>query len=341
MTEADAFGDALHDGPADGVDARFFDRFMVNGHAVDGRGPSFVTGAGVYPGRDVVDGFAVVVLDREQRNARFSTALTASPPGAVGPLAWDVVEPMRTWRVSLDDPSIGVRLDLVWRDRAPAWSGSVVVENADGAPTRFDHLFQSGLLTGELEVDGRTTSVDGWYGQRDRSRGVRSMAGGQGLHVWCQAQLPDRSVGFLLVESRTGERLQLEGAVMTTAGGLDPIVDVRHDLEFDDGLDLRGGRLRAVPRDGPPMDLVVDASDRGGYMAGGGYGGHHGRSHGLDHHEHDAYRLDGSVTPASLDTPLTDRLARFSWDGVDGSGILEFAHSRSASYRYRPSTARD
>ena len=336
MTTADGFGDALYSGPPDAVDVRFFDRFMFNGHPVDGSGPSFVIGAGLYPARDVVDGFVVLVLDHEQRNARFSTALSAAPASAVGPLSWTVLDPMRSWRVRLDDPSIGLRLELEWHDRAPAWTGTVSVDNAGAEPTRFDHLFQSGTLSGELVVDGRSTSIDGWYSQRDRSRGVRTMAGGQGLHMWLQAQLPDRSVGFLLVESRSGERLQLEGAVMPTHGGLDPIVDVQHDLEFDDGLDLRGGVVRVVPRDGAPFDLLVDASDRGGYMAGGGYGGHHGRASGVEHHEHDTYALDGSVTPRSLDTPLTDRLARFECAGVTGSGIFEFAHSRSAGYRYSP-----
>ena len=336
----DAFGDALYAGPPDAVDARFFDRFMFNGHPREGRGPSFVVGAGVYPARDVVDGFLVAVLPGEQRNARFSTALSAAEPSAVGPLRWSVLEPMHAWRVVLDDPAAGLRLDLTWRARAPAWSGTVSVANAGGEPTRFDHLFQSGLLTGELVVDGHGSSIDGWYSQRDRSRGVRTMAGGQGLHVWLQAQLPDRSIGFLLVESRDGARLQLEGAVMHVGGGVDPIVDVQHDLAFDERLDLRGGTVRVVPRDGAPLDLVVDASDRGGYLAGGGYGGHHGRAHGLDHREHDVYPLDGTVGPSTLDTPLTDRLARFECDGIAGSGIFEFAHSRSASYRYVPTAAR-
>ena len=71
------------------------------------------------------------------------------------------------------------------------------------------------------------------------------MSGGQGLHIWYQAQFPDRSVGFLLVENRAGGRLLLEGAVMHTDGGLDPVVDVRHDLTFDQ-LDLRSGTVEVT-----------------------------------------------------------------------------------------------
>jgi len=72
-------------------------------------------------------------------------------------------------------------------------------------------------------------------------------------------------------------------------------------------------------------------------MAGGGYGGHHGKPRGKNHLEHDVYPLDGSVNQRTLDSSLTDRLAAFGWDGTPGLGIFEFALSRSSSYAYRPS----
>jgi hypothetical protein len=162
------------------------------------------------------------------------------------------------------------------------------------------------------------------------------MAGGQGLHIWYQAQFPDRSVGFLLVESRDARRLLLEGAVMHTDGGLDPITDVRHDLVFDDQLDLKSGLVEVTTAGGAVYRIDTDASAGGGYMAGGGYGGHHGRALGRDHVEGDVYPLDGSVTQRTLDTSLTDRLAVFDWAGTAGSGIFEFALSRSPRYSYRP-----
>ena len=136
--------------------------------------------------------------------------------------------------------------DLTWEARTPAWWGDVEVTNSSGESTSFAHLFQSGWVSGSLTVDGETQQIERWYSQRDRSRGVRTMAGGQGLHVWYQAQFPDRSVGFLLVEGRDGSRLLLEGAVMHTDGTLDEIVDVRHDLVFDDQLDLKSGLVQVT-----------------------------------------------------------------------------------------------
>jgi hypothetical protein len=247
-----------------------------------------------------------------------------------------VVEPMKTWHVSLAPNPTGLEFDLTWRARAPAWFGKVGVKADDEVTAAFDHLFQSGFYDGTLTLDGERQQIQGWYGQRDRSRGVRTMSGGQGLHIWYQAQFADRSVGFLLVEGRDQSRLLLEGAVMQVDGTVDTIVDVGHDLEFDDQLDLVQGRVSVTTESGATYLIDADASAGGGYMAGGGYGGHHGRPMGRDHLEHDVYPLDGSVSPRTVDTSLTDRLAAFTWDGQPGVGIFEFALTRSSSYTYQP-----
>jgi hypothetical protein len=315
---------------------QFFDRFMFNMHPADAIAPCIIIGFGVYPGKNLADGYAVLMTGSEQRNLRFSTDLSAPGAPGAGPLSFRVLEANRTWHLQLGPNPTGMELDVTWNARTPYWLGEVTVDNAATAPTRFEHLVQSGRYAGTLSVEGTSRSITGWYGQRDRSRGVRKMAGGQGLHVWCQAQFPDRCIGFLLVEDRTGGRLLLEGAVMHEDGTVDDVVDVRHHLTFDAGLDLRSGTLRVATTAGTVYDIEADASGRGTYMAGAGYDGWHGQPHGHDHIETDVYALDGSVSPATLGTALTDRLAEFRWNDVTGTGIFEFAHSRSRSYTYRP-----
>jgi hypothetical protein len=332
----DAFHDELVAPGTPDLHERFFDRFVFNLHATDATAPSILFGLGIYPPKDVVDGFVVVVTESEQRNLRFSTELSATDGSSAGPFAWRVVEPMKTWHVALGANPTGLEFDLTWRARTPAWFGEVGVRTGDEVTAAFDHLFQSGLYDGTLSIDGETQPIAGWYGQRDRSRGVRTMSGGQGLHVWYQAQFADRSVGFLLVENRQHGRLLLEGAVMHVDGTLDTIVDVAHDLEFDDQLDLVGGRVDVTTESGATYPIDADARAGGGYMAGAGYGGHHGRQVGRDHVEHDVYPLDGTVSPRTLDTSLTDRLASFTWEGQPGLGIFEFALTRSRSYAYQP-----
>ncbi len=336
----DTFGDALTPPGTAGLPPRFFDRFVFNLHPPTGAARngalSVITGLGVYPAADVVDGFAIAITPGEQRNLRFSTELSATDGTSAGPLSWRVPEPMKTWQLRLGPNPTGLEFDLTWRARTPAWTGDVLVANTDGTPSSFAHLFQSGRYEGTLRLDGSQQRVDGWYGQRDRSRGVRTMSGGQGLHLWCQAQFPDRSVGFLLAETRQHEQVLLEGAVMLENGELDPITAVRHDLRFDENVDLLGGAVEVSAKSGAVYRITADASAGGGYMAGGGYDGQHGRPQGRDYLECDLYPLDGSVSPRTLGTALTDRPTAFSWDGVPGYGIFEFAVTRSRSYAYRP-----
>lgn len=333
---AEVFQDRIVTPQDTGLPERFFDRFVFNVHRTDSTVPSIIFGHGLHPGRDTVDGFAIVTTASEQRNVRWSSELSATDWSSCGPFSFEVVEPNTTWHLVLGENPTGMTFDLTWRARTPAWWGDVEVTNSSGETTSFAHLFQSGYIDGTLSIDGERKQIEGWYSQRDRSRGVRTMAGGQGLHIWYQAQFPDRSVGFLLVESRDGGRLLLEGAVMHTDGTLDPITDVRHDLVFDDQLDLKSGVVVVSTRSGETYSIDTDASAGGGYMSGGGYGGHHGRSLGRDHVESDVYPLDGSVTQRTLDSSLTDRLAAFDWNGTAGSGIFEFALSRSPRYSYRP-----
>jgi len=96
-----AFPDVLVAPGTPGLPERFFDRFVFNLHPADGSAPSVIFGLGVYPARDVIDGFAIVVSSAEQRNLRLSDELSATlataTGGALGPLSWDVAVPMRTW----------------------------------------------------------------------------------------------------------------------------------------------------------------------------------------------------------------------------------------------------
>ncbi len=337
MTVSATFHDPLVPAGTTGLADRFFDRFVFNLHPTDAVTPSVILGFGTYPMKDTCDGFVVVSDATEQRNLIFSTEWSTTAGDGAGPFRFDVVDPNREWRLTLRENPISVEFDVVWRARTAPWWGEVAVGNADAKRTAFDHLFQSGLYTGTLTVDGVTCPVDGWYGQRDRSRGVRTMSGGQGLHMWYQAQFPTYSIGFLLVETRGHERMLLKGGVMHTSGEVDPIVDVAHDLQFDDSLDLRSGRVRVTTSAGREYLVDADASAGGGYLAGAGYGGHHGKPLGRDHIASSRYLLDGTVTPRTLDSALTDRLATFACGGETGSGIFEFALTRSSSYSYRPS----
>src|ERR1700744_3171384 len=121
----DTFHDELVSLDADGLPERFFDRFVFNLHRTDATVPSILFGLGLYPPKDSVDGFVILVTASEQRNLRFATELSATDGSSAGPFSWRVVEPMQTWHVALAPNPTGLEFDLTWRARAPAWFGKV------------------------------------------------------------------------------------------------------------------------------------------------------------------------------------------------------------------------
>lgn len=333
---ADTDDQILHQAP-EGSPDEHFDRFYFNLHG-DGL-PMVLIGGGLYPHRNLADGYVVLVDEAGQRNLRLSTDLDPADSGRLGPLRWEVLDPFQTWRLTLDETAIGLSCDVTWRARTAPWlCDQIRLGNAD-ITSNFSHFFQSGHYTGTLRIDGLTHDVNGWWGQRDRSRGTRPAALRQGLHLWLQAQYPDHCVGVMADFDRAGRPALVDGAVMHTDGRLDPITEVRHDLAFDGELDTTGGRLLVVTRSGQRRLIEVDTGRfGGGYMAGAGYGGWHGVPRGPEHHETETWE-HGEVTPRGLGSSLVDRLTRFvSRDDrrVQGSGVLEFAHTRSPSFRYAP-----
>ncbi|MFT4262229.1 MAG: hypothetical protein QM572_02510 [Nocardioides sp.] len=329
--------DELVTGLPAGAGPDFFDRFYFNLHPASAPTPLIMVGAGVYPGRGLTDGYVIVVREKLQSNLRFSTT-APGPVTGVGPLAWSTAEPLSTWSLRLGANPLGVELDVTWTARTSPWrTEDIVVDNGRGGRSDFSHFFQSGSYSGRIVVDGTEVDASTWLGQRDRSRGVRVVAGGQGLHLWVQAQFADRSVAFIMDEDRAYQRRLLDGAVLWTDGSADPITDVRHTLSFDDGLDLTSGELAIRTASGDAFTLHVDGSAGGGFLSGGGYGGWHGQHHGTNALEHDDFPLDGTVTPRNLDMPLTDRPAAFRIGDEAGTGVFEFAVTRSPSYRYRAS----
>ena len=79
-------------------------------------------GLRLHPNSNVMDGYAGVVWEGEQRDVRFSRALRPRANDlAVGPFRLDIVEPMSSQRIRLDDPELGLAFDVTFRASAPAF----------------------------------------------------------------------------------------------------------------------------------------------------------------------------------------------------------------------------
>jgi len=324
-----------------GASTRFFDRFYFNLHAPVDPLPLLMVGLGVYPGKDVIDGWIIRVAPERQYNHRFATTLSNSDGHSVGPLSFETLEPLCTWRLVIGPNPTGIECDVVWRRRAEPWATERIhLVAPSGEASDFAHFFQSGSYSGSLSLDGQVVDIDGWLGTRDRSRGVRLVTEGGGLHLWVQAQFADRAIAFLFNEDREHQTTHCDGAVLGTDGSVDVVTAVQHDLRFDQNLDFQTGSLAVHTGSGATYHLDVDGMFGGGYLSGGGYGGWHGQPRGVDHSEAETWELDGSISPRTLDVPLTDRPARFvAGEGTVGAGVFEFAVTRSPKYTYQPTGA--
>ena len=141
---------------------RFFDRFVFNVHRTDATTPSVLVGLGLHPVRDTVDGFAILSTPTEQRNARFSTELSATTWETCGPFTCDVAEPNQRWQLTLGDNPTGMTFDLTWEARTPHWWGDVEVTNSSGESDVVRRTSSSPAgSTGSLTVDGETQRSSG------------------------------------------------------------------------------------------------------------------------------------------------------------------------------------
>jgi hypothetical protein len=155
----------------------FYDRYFFNGYSRDSS-VFFAVALGVYPQLGVMDAALSIIVDGVQRNLRASRSSIALDRMAtkVGPIEVEVLEPLRSLRVRASSPEHGVAADLVFTGRARACEEPRFTRRVGGR-TLMDltRLTQNGAWRGHLAVDGRRIAVDGYWGTRDRSWGLRSV----------------------------------------------------------------------------------------------------------------------------------------------------------------------
>ncbi|HET6965252.1 MAG TPA: hypothetical protein VFH58_10805 [Acidimicrobiales bacterium] len=241
--------------PASG-DPNHYDRYFFNGFTRDGS--TFFAGAmGHYPNRGVVDAAFSVVSDGVQRSVFASGRMPLDRSTRIGPIAVEVLEPLRTLRLSVGANDFGLEADLRFAAR------TAVVEEprntiTSGARRVMDstRLTQWGTWTGEIRVEGRPLDLSaGMYGVRDRSWGIRTvgvqvptnfeMQMPQLFWMWAPLHFESFCTHLALFEYADGRRW-LEQALLVpviepeapTWGGepdLDHLEGVRYDIDWKPG----------------------------------------------------------------------------------------------------------
>lgn len=158
-------------------DPRFFDRYWFNAVSQDGRTSMQVT-MGAYRNMNVLDAGVVVVRDGRQYNLRASTSLGEDFETRCGPISIQLVEPLHTIRIRIDDPEGRVEADLMWTSVAPPSLEKPHFERErNRVKEHYQRFDQIGALAGTVNVGGELITVDQWWSCRDHSWGVRPRMG--------------------------------------------------------------------------------------------------------------------------------------------------------------------
>jgi hypothetical protein len=214
----------------------------------------------VYPNRDIIDAAFSVVHDGRQRSVFASGRMPKDRRETkIGPIAIDVVEPLRVNRITVDAPEHGLVADLTYTARTVAieeprqtmWSDNRLSMDS----TR---LTQWGGWSGTIDVAGERidATLANTLGTKDRSWGVRPIGAPtptapqttmpQIFFLWAPLQFDDCCTHFMVFERADGTALVKSGAVVPVLADGAPtwgpdatyerLVDGEHHIHWAPGL---------------------------------------------------------------------------------------------------------
>lgn len=333
--------------PATG-DRNFYDRYFFSGY--DARAELFFAVAlGLYPNRRVMDAAVSVVRDGVQHSLHASRLAPGERTETrVGPIAVEVVEPMRRLRVRVADNPARIAGALEFHARTEAveeprfrrvHAGRVVMD-----ATRFT---QFGSWNGALEVEGRRIELsrERILGARDRSWGVRPVgerdAGAPGpepqfFWLWSPLHFGRFCTHFDVNEGADGGRWHAFGSVLPALAPDAPAgtplpgapveaASVAHAIEWEPGTRrARRARIDLVTPDGVTRSIALEPLLTF-QMLGLGYlhpTWGHGLWKGEEALEAERWRLD-DCAPMDPRHLHVQQLCRATLDGESGVGVLE------------------
>jgi len=218
-------------------------------HPRDHLGDVVILTLSMFPAREELDSLQLGRVGGTLQYARHARPFAGDPHSMVcGPVTIDIQEPLRTVHLRVDDgPGVPVAMDIIFRGRTQVYGlrrGSMKA----GHETIWDqsHMIQSGEYEGWFRHAGTTHRVDGWWGQRDHSWGIRDHARCP-MWQWLAIQLPDGMFGVWNWEYPNGARVFTDGCFAPSDGSTPvPVIFFRHDLHW---LDAEGRRT-SYGRDG-------------------------------------------------------------------------------------------
>ena len=218
-------------------DPNVYDRTWFNAYSDDGT-RYFGFGTAVYPHRGIQDAHFSVLEAGGRQHCVYASgrAPQERTDTTVGPVRYEVVEPLRRARIIIDDNEHGVSCDLTFSARTSAiqearqvlWSGQRKTMDA----TRFA---QFGRWTGTISHPDGELTIDDWRGTKDRSWGVRGVGErvqigapqpfGSAFFLWAPLQWDDHISHAVFFDGAQGEALVREALTSPLYESEDAIPD--------------------------------------------------------------------------------------------------------------------
>ena len=277
-----------------------------------------------HPNTNVIDGYAGIVKAGVQRSIRVSRALLPSPDSlTVGPLTVTIEEPMHRQRLTLASNASDLTFDVGVE--------AVAEPHVEHGHTQyrfgrlFNHLIRYTQLSRVSGIAGNgdeRMTIDGWFGCRDHSWGIRSTMGPhvpirgvatqeldpRAIRIWIPFDAGDHSGFFHTHEDAHGNTLDIEGRI--DVPGQEPlaITAVDHQFGYHPGTQrLSGGSFTLTDGTGGTHEYEFATSCDPAHPQGFGYtrgwrdGGQPGVYRGAYYEEVGEFRVDDPSTALGPD----------------------------------------
>ena len=324
-----------------GTDRNFYDRYFFNGYCPSSES-FFAVALGVYPHLNIMDASFSVIKNGIQHNLRASRHLGMERMDTkVGPISIEVIEPLKSLRIRVEDNKFGISSDILFTNRTvPLEEPRYVHRIGPRVIMDYTRLTQNGNYTGSINVDGHVIKLDknGWCGTRDRSWGVRPVGAKdpqmqgeaflpQFYWLWAPVNFEDSIILYDLNSDAEGNVWHTHGVMAPLGDGQNPVqmksVDSR--IKFKPGTrHAESAEITFVNQNDEIIPIRVKPLYQF-YMSGIGYF-HPEWTHGIDKGELAvAYdTLDLSTVDVTDPSFLhIQAISEFEMKGKTGIGVLE------------------
>jgi hypothetical protein len=318
-----------------------YDRFWFNGYDEN---VYFAVALGLYPNRGIIDAAFSVVHGDIQRSVFASGRIPLDRTHTrIGPIAIEIIEPMRVNRVVVDAPEHGLTADLTATARTPAYEEPRQTRH-HGAVLAMDvtRATQMVTWTGTLSTGGESLHLAApTYGTKDRSWGIRGVGdpapaaprnvAPQMFFLWAPLNFPDECLHYLRFEDAQGMPWSETAAVLPVIDTTTPVYGpdtgvrrlsgVQHSIRWAAGLRRSEGATILIA----PGETVELEPIRTFRMKGAGYlhpTWSHGRWHGELAVGGEAHKT-ADLDVLSFDTVHVQQVMRARWGERVGLGVLE------------------